>query len=145
MSVCCFSVMKKGRNLDAEQLRPGHSIGPPGKAFLNICVPLPLTLFRPSLACRKKKISSHLQHASLSLVRFQEYTIIHPARGAEEDTWAGEAATSKNTVWALSFHSCPFWDGENSLLLPHFTQGQSQDVGSLLFYTDAFAVFLVLL
>lgn len=92
-----------------------------------------------------KKISSHLQHASLSLVRFQEYTIIHPARGAEEDTWAGEAATSKNTVWAPSFHSCPFWDGENSLLLPHFTQGQSQDVGSLLFYTDAFAVFPVLL
>lgn len=41
----------------------------------------------------QKKISNHPQHASLSLVKFRDYTIIHPTQ-AEEDTWAGEA-TSK--------------------------------------------------
>lgn len=44
-----------------------------------------------SLACGGKKISSNLQHANLSLVRFKDYTIIHPARGAEEENmgWWG--------------------------------------------------------
>lgn len=39
-----------------------------------------------SLACvGPKKISSILQHANLSLVRFKDYTIIHPAQRAEEE------------------------------------------------------------
>lgn len=56
---------------------------------------LPLALFKPSLA--RRKISSPPQHASLSFVKFQDYTIIHPTQEAEEDTWAGEV-TSHNKL-----------------------------------------------
>lgn len=73
-----------------------------------------------SLACGEKKISSNLQHANLSLVRFKDYTIIHPARGAEEENmgWWGvyikKGKKKKKRQAKLSFHSWPLWDGESS-------------------------------
>lgn len=48
-----------------------------------------------SLACGGKKISSNLQHANLSLVRFKDYTTIHPVREQKRRTWAGEVSTLK--------------------------------------------------
>lgn len=62
------------------KLHWGHGNGPLRKAL--VWVPL-----------GHRKISS-LQHASLSFVSSQDYSIIHPSQEAEEDTWAG-GATSK--------------------------------------------------
>lgn len=69
------------------------------------------------------------------LSSFRDYTIIHPTREAEEDTWAGEAA-SKNTVQALSFPFMPLLGQRKfrigrAVHVSAYTQGQSQDVRSV--------------
>lgn len=90
--------------------------------------------FPPTLAHRK--ISSPAQRASLSLVKFQDYTIIHPTQEAEDNTLAGEE-TSKNTVQALTFHARlfleQFWIGRSV----HVSAYTHHQVGGLLFSVAA--------
>lgn len=98
------------------------------------CNKLSWVYFPPTLAHRK--ISSPAQRASLSLVKFQDYTIIHPTEEAEDNTLAGEE-TSKNTVQALTFHARlfleQFWIGRSV----HVSAYTHHQVGGLLFSVAA--------
>lgn len=80
---------------------------------------------------------------------FGDYTIIHPTQEAEEDTWAGVAATSKilyrhylSINAPLGMEKSPDRKSRSRLSV---VQGQSKDICGLLFYMAATAVFLLLL
>lgn len=88
------AVTKKSRNFESKATNPAAMVLPSTA----------LTLGKLSLARRKISICS--QHTSLSLVKFWDYTIIHPTQEAEEETWAGETAFT--TLYGHSFVSCLF-------------------------------------
>lgn len=105
------------------QVRWGYYNSSQRKAFSLSWVLLPLPLFKPSLA--RRKISSPPQHASLSLVKFQDYTIIHPTQEAEEDTWAAEVTSER-----LYRHWLSIYTFSKTEEVPHSERGSCLSICS---------------